>query len=235
MKKIIGIVLIMLLGCANQCFARTLTATEFKNSVVPIINQDTKKYVDAVKIEAEILTIPFANIQIPDGKTYYEVTSFQDKFTARDIKVVKIYVGNNVVAKYNVPVKTKVYKNILVASMDVERDKTITREVSKVETRECSQIIEHVVTQEALSKDLITKKYFTQGDILDRRFLKMKPDVQRNGEVQAFFKTDDLLISITARAMTEGMVGDYVTVQNDDYRKVYRAKVIGENKVLINI
>ena len=40
---------------------------------------------------------------------------------------------------------------------------------------------------------------------------------------------------VSGTAMSEGMIGDYINVQNPTYKRTYRARVIGENKVLINI
>ena len=71
--------------------------------------------------------------------------------------------------------------------------------------------------------------------ILDRRFVKIKPDIERNAEVQVYFKSNGVMVSIIGTAMDEGMVGDYITILNKSYNKRYKGRVIGENKVLISI
>ena len=68
-----------------------------------------------------------------------------------------------------------------------------------------------------------------------RRFVKVKPDVERNADVQAYFNSNGVLIMISGKSMGEGMIGDYVNIQNQTYKRTYRGRVIGENKVLINI
>ena len=75
-----------------------------------------------------------------------------------------------------------------------------------------------------------------EGEIIDKRFVKMKPDVIRNGEVRIFFVSNGaVMVTIDGTAMADGMTGDYINVENKNYKKVYTGKVIGENRVLVNI
>ena len=53
--------------------------------------------------------------------------------------------------------------------------------------------------------------------------------------VKAFFKSGNIFISTDGVVLSDGMIGDYVDVRNNTYKKTYRGKVIGENKVLINM
>ena len=74
------------------------------------------------------------------------------------------------------------------------------------------------------------------GEVIDKRFVKMRPDVQRNGEVRIFFVSNgDVMVTIDGTAMADGMTGDYINVENKNYKKVYNGKVIGENRVLVAI
>ena len=80
------------------------------------------------------------------------------------------------------------------------------------------------------------KKAFQKGEIIDKRFVKMRPDVIRNGDVRIFFVSNGaVMVTIDGTAMMDGMTGDYINVENKNYKKVYNGKVIGENKVLVNI
>ena len=80
------------------------------------------------------------------------------------------------------------------------------------------------------------KKAFQKGEVIDKRFVKMRPDVERNNDVRIFFVSNGaVMITIDGTAMADGMTGDYVNVENRNYKKVYKGKVIGENRVLVNI
>ena len=43
------------------------------------------------------------------------------------------------------------------------------------------------------------------------------------------------MITIDGTALADGMTGDYVNVENKNYKRVYTGKVIGENRVLVSI
>ena len=87
-----------------------------------------------------------------------------------------------------------------------------------------------------LDKEMSAKKAFQKGEVIDKRFVKMRPDVERNNDVRIFFVSNGaVMITIDGTAMADGMTGDYVNVENRNYKKVYKGKVIGENRVLVNI
>ena len=101
---------------------------------------------------------------------------------------------------------------------------------------EVSLQLDNILTPDMLNKkQMVSKKWFREGEIIDRRFVKIKPDVERNSDVQAYFNSNGVLIRINGKSMGEGMIGDYVNIQNQTYKRTYRGRVIGENKVLINI
>ena len=104
-----------------------------------------------------------------------------------------------------------------------------------IQRKEVSNLISHIIAPGELKKDVMTKRIFKEGEILDKRFLTTKPDVLRNQEVTAFFKSSGVMISISAIAQSDGNIGDYVTLKSPKYQKVYRGKVIGPNRVLVTI
>lgn len=233
MRRFISLILIMLISAA-AVQARTLTPAEIKTAVSKQVVQDYKKYTDA-QVEVNVIAIPFANIEIPEGKLNYSITSQQDKFLPRDLKRVVLYVNGKAIRNFNVPVQVKAYKNVLVAATFIERGKSITPTVVVSKKMEVSDRLEYSLTSESLSKEIITRKFFKEGEVIDMRFVTLRPDVCRNSSVQAFFKSNGLLISVDAIALGDGMVGDYVTIENRNYKRTYTGKIIGENKVLINI
>ena len=83
---------------------------------------------------------------------------------------------------------------------------------------------------------MIAKKDYKDGDYIDKRFIKVKPDVVKNSQVRIILNSGNgLQISIDGIAKADGTIGEYVTVENKMYNKVYSAKVIGENRVEVNI
>ncbi|HNW25468.1 MAG TPA: flagellar basal body P-ring formation chaperone FlgA [Candidatus Gastranaerophilaceae bacterium] len=235
MKKIINLALITILTLsALKTQARTFSSDEVKNEITQQVIESYKKYTDA-DLKATVLAVPFKDMALPDGKVRFEVTSNVDKFMARDLKKVNIYVNDKFVRTFNAPVDVKAYKDVLVAADFIAREKSLTRSMVQIKRMEVSYNLEYALTENMLGKDIITKKTFKEGEIIDKRFVKLRPDVQRNSEITAFFKRDNILISVDAIALSDGMTGDYIGVENKSYKKIYTGKIIGENKVLIEM
>ena len=147
-----------------------------------------------------------------------------------------MYVNDAFVRTLNLPAQTAVYKDVLVASDYINREQAITKDATEVKRIDVSYKSDYVLTDKSLSKEMSAKKAFQKGEIIDKRFVKMKPDVARNGDVRIFFVSNGaVMITIDGISKADGMMGDYVDVENRNYKKVYTGKVIGENRVLVNI
>ncbi len=235
MKKLIQIALIILAITANSVFAATLSDSFIRDEAKKQIIAQNKKYTDA-EIEVVIANMPFSTITVPDGKIKIQVTSNFDKFVPRDIKKVFIYSNGKLERQFLISVRTLAYKDVLCARTQIDREALLTNANVGPRRMEVSLQLDNILTADMLNKkQLISKKWFREGEILDKRFVRIKPDVERNSQVQAYFKSNGVLIMVSGIAMGEGMIGDYINVQNQIYKRTYRARVIGENKVLINI
>lgn len=234
MKKLITTALIMIVTavCVN---AQTVTSAEVKSQVAKQLQNGYEKMVKA-DVEVKITATPFASIQLPDGKVTYKIVQGADKIIPRDIKRVDVYVNNAFVRTLNLPTQTIVYKDVLVAADYINREQAITKESTVVKRIDVSQKIDYVLSDKVLSKEMSAKKAFQKGEIIDKRFVKMKPDVERNMGVRIFFVSNGaVMITIDGTALADGMTGDYINVENKNYKKVYTGKVIGENRVLVHI
>ena len=233
MKQLLITALIMITGLSVQ--AQTVTSAEIKSQIATQLETIYKNNTKA-DVEVKITATPFAQLQLPDGKVTYKITQGADKIVPRDIKRVDIYVDNAFVRTLNLPTQTSVYKEVLVAADFINREQSITRETTLVKKIDVSQKMDYVLSENVLTKEMSAKKAFQKGEIIDKRFVKMKPDVTRNGEVRIFFVSNGaVMISIDGTAMADGMTGDYINVENKNYKKVYTGKVIGENRVLVSI
>lgn len=233
MKQLLITALIMITGLSVQ--AQTVTSAEIKSQIATQLETIYKNNTKA-DVEVKITATPFAQLQLPDGKVTYKITQGADKIVPRDIKRVDIYVDNAFVRTLNLPTQTSVYKEVLVAADFINREQAITRETTLVKKIDVSQKMDYILSENVLTKEMSAKKAFQKGEIIDKRFVKMKPDVTRNGEVRIFFVSNGaVMISIDGTAMTDGMTGDYINVENKNYKKIYTGKVIGENRVLVNI
>ncbi len=234
MKKLLVTFLIILTGVLSAN-AQVLSSADVKASIAKILTANYKKMTDA-EVEVKVTGTQFAQLQLPDGVVNYKIVSGGDKIVPRDIKRVDVYVNGAFIKTLNLPVQTSVYKEVLIANDFINRDQALTKENSSVKKMDVSMKMDYILTEKMLEKEITAKKAFQKGEVIDRRFVKMRPDVVRNGEVRIFFVSNDaVMVSVDGTAMSDGMCGDYIDVENKNYKKVYNGKVIGENKVLVNI
>ncbi len=234
MKKFIltGLISVLITGAAH---AQTIAGNAVKTDIADVLKQT---YYNGLTgdIEIKIINLPFKELIIPDGNVSYKVVSPEGRYLPRDIKRVNVYVDNTLVKTLNLPVQLKVYKEVLTAKEAMVRDQAVTAENTYVQKVDVADKLDYILTSDNLSKDIKTKKPMRQGEVLDKRFVKIKPDVVRNTEVRVFFTSNDnLMITIDAIALEDGLLGDYVNVENKNYKKVYKGKIIGENRVLVAI
>lgn len=225
----------LIIASSQPALAQTVSSAEVKSQIAKQLIASYKTMTDA-DVQVKITATPFAEMQLPDGKITYKIVQGAEKIIPRDIKRIDVYVNNSFVKTLNLPAQTAVYKNVLVAADTINREQAITREDTIIKKIDVSQKMDYVLSEQVLEKEMSAKKMFQKGEIIDKRFVKMKPDVARNGDVRVFFVSGGaVMISIDGTAMADGMTGDYVNVQNKNYKKVYTGKVIGANRVLVNI
>ena len=198
--------------------AQTVTSAEIKSQIAAQLENIYRKNTNA-DVQVKITATPFAELQLPDGKISYKIVQGADKIVPRDIKRVDVYVNNAFVKTLNLPAQTSVYKDVLVASDFINREQAITKETTVVKKIDVSQKIDYVLSDKVLNKDMSAKKAFQKGEIIDKRFVKIKPDVERNGEVRIFFVSNGaVMVTIDGTAMADGMTGDYISVENKNYK-----------------
>ena len=235
MKKILNLALITILTLsAAKVQARVFSANEIKAKISEQVVANYQQYTDA-ELRANVIALPFESLKLPDGQVSFAVTSMIDKFMPRDLQKIVVSVNNKPFRTFNAPVEVKAYKVALVATDFIDRDRVLNSNCVVCKKVEISDKMGYTLTSDLLNKEIITKKPFKEGEVIDKRFVKLKPDVQRNSEVTAFFSKENLQISIDAVALSDGMTGDYIGVENRNFRKTYTGKIIGENKVLIEI
>ena len=228
-------VLFVMFGTALTANAQVVSSAVIKSQIADQLKTNYAK-ITGGEVEVKITATPFAELQLPDGKISYKIVQGGDKIVPRDIKRVDIYVNNAFVKTLNLPAQTSIYKEVLVALDSINREQAVTRENVTVKKIDISQKSDYILTENVLNKDITAKKMFQKGEIIDKRFVKMKPDVERNMGVSIFFVSNGaVMITIDGTALSDGMTGDYINVENKNYKKTYKGKVIGENRVLVNI
>ena len=185
----------------QQAEAQVITSAQVKTQVANQLCEDYKKMIDA-DVQVKIMATPFAEIQLPDGKVTYKITQGADKIIPRDIKRIDVYVDNAFIRTLNLPTQTSVYKEVLVASDYINREQAITKETTEVKRIDISMKMDYVLTDKVLEKEMSAKKAFQKGELIDKRFVKMRPDVARNGDVRIYFVANGaVMISLDRKSV----------------------------------
>ncbi|MDD3149714.1 MAG: flagellar basal body P-ring formation chaperone FlgA, partial [Candidatus Gastranaerophilales bacterium] len=156
-------------------------------------------------------------------------------FSPNTILRVTVFSNNKYVKSFGVPVSIRISDNVLVAKDFIENGQALSTSNLAVEKKDISLKVDKVLRADFNWSDMITRKQFKAGDIIDKRFIESAPEVVKNSPVSIIFQTANLKISLDAQAMEDGKIGDFIKVKCKKYQKSYRAKVISENTVLVNI
>jgi flagella basal body P-ring formation protein FlgA len=233
--NLFAVIISILLITPQAANSQVLTSAQVKSGVAQVLVNNYKKQISD-DVEVKITATPFAELQLPDGKVGYKIVQGGDRIVSRDIKRVDVYVNDAFVRTLNLPAQTSVYKEVLVALDTINREQAITRETTTLKRIDVSQNMDNILTEQVLDKEMSAKKMFQKGEIIDKRFVKMKPDVERNSGVRIFFISNGaVMVTIDGTALADGMTGDYIKVENQNYKRIYTGKVIGENRVLVSI
>lgn len=235
MKTVFRIILIFVLAFNSiKASAAIITDTDAKSIISRQVIENYKKYTDA-EIHVDVVGLPFKDFVAPNGKVTFIVKPSVDKFMARDLEKVSVCVNGNVVKVFNAPIVVKAYQNVLVASKYITRETEINSSVVRVEKKEISNNFEYPLRAEDIDKQMMSRKVFVEGEIIDRRFVKARPEILRNGNVTVFFNTNNLTVSVEGTALSDGAHGDNICVLSKQYNKIYKGTVVGENRVLVKI
>ena len=207
---------------------------QLKSDIAKQVEVMYKKYTDA-QLSVNVVALPFGSIELPSGRISYVIKPSAEKFMARDLEKVFVYVNDKFVKSFNAPVVVKAYENVLVASSFINIGQSITPQNVVVKKVEVSNTIGFQLKPEAMGKEMMSKKAFREGEVIDKRFVKLKPDVLRSSNVEVFFNMNNLTVATEAVALSDGALGDTVCLINKNYNRTYKGTVIGENKVLVKL
>lgn len=202
------------------------------------VKKDVKENVSTFvkgKIIVDVTNIPYKSIEIPNGKAEINTAVNLKIFTPFTVVKTSIIVDGKIVKSFGVPVKISVFDKVWVAKDTINNGSALTNQNICLEDKEISLITENVTREDFQPVNVKTKKSYKPGDIIDSRYISKTPDVIRNNLVSIIFKNQNFSVVLSGQALENGKIGDFIKVRNKQYKKDYIGKVIGENKILINI
>lgn len=236
MKKFLSIFLIFLIYSLGQTAKAEIVST---STLIPIIENAELKEILAKgydDVQVKVVSIPMEKINLPKGDISVKINSVASHLVAREYKKVDIYVDSKYQRSIGMPVEIKIFQNILVAKEPITKDSLLTTQNIELQRQNILALTQNAWDEKSLSSEIMATKMYRTGEIIDRRFSKLKPAVVKNAQVTVVFKTDDdMAITVEGTALVEGSIGSFISVQNKTYNKVYMGKVVGTNRVLVEI
>lgn len=239
MKNIIKTVLILLtLSISTNCsIAQTLDSAHIQSEVIKAVEKDmqNKGFTD---IEVKVLGMPFSSLELPDGQLKMVIVENHGSgYSKRCIKALRVYVNNCLIRSFGVPLEVKAYKEALVATKEIGIGKSINKSNVIMKKVEVDGNHHNLVSMDLLEGDeIVSSKFYRAGQAIDKRFSKIRSDVQKDEMVTVIFDMkNNLTVSIKGKALASGSKGDMVAVQNSDNKKVYYGEIINKNIVKVNI
>lgn len=219
---------------SSACEAAVLTSKNIHDSVCKSVAQQVKNSVKG-DVSVQVNSIPYDNINIPDGDVKINAVLNYQNFTPATVARVEIYVNEKRVDTFGVPVRIKVTDNVWVAKDKINLGDSLTSSKLALEKRDVSVLADKAARQDYDTDNSLSKRVFREGDIIDIRYLEKLPDVRRNTQVNVLFNSEYVNVTMPAVALENGKEGDFIRVKSLKYKKEYTGKVINRNTVLVNI
>lgn len=187
------------------------------------------------EISAKVLLLPFKNMQIPEGKMTVEVECSDVKFSPKKYVNIIIKVDGAQVRKFPTTVMMTWKKNVWVAVENTQKDKTLNKDNFVLEKRDITQNYSLILDGNKDISNYVALREIKAGTILDKRFVALIPDINKDSVVSIIFESQGVNIAIDGTSAQDGRLGDFIRVYSEKYKKYYVGKVISPNKVLVKI
>jgi len=240
MKKLIKnlILVFSFLVFSQGAFCYTLTPAELNKILV---NQELKSAKQNLgqysnKIKVEISNYPNQNIITNESNCpKVEIISQDIKFQPNTFKRVLIKDSkNNIIKSFGISVKTRIYKEVLVADSIIPFNGELTEANTSLKEMEISKYLGKTISK--LDIGSISKTNFQKGNIITINNLKEKTAVLKNSTIDIIFLSEKgLSIKLQGKALKEGAIGDTILVRSDKYNKIYNAKINSPTEVTVRI
>lgn len=234
---IFSLILTLFISCVSLgASAMTVRDETIKDAVYEKVNQNLAT-TNLDKYELSVGTLPFSQLNFPDGKLDIRVDDINTKnFTTRSIVRASFYVDDKYIKSVGVPVFIKAYKNVYAANGYIEKGKLITEKDVKLKLIDISNNTRPFLTERDFEKGVEALKPFNEDEVINERFVRSIPDIQKNSIVKVIINSKNTIyITTDAVALADGKIGDTINVQNKQLKKIYSGKVIDENKVLVKM
>ncbi len=190
---------------------------------------------DSKKVSIEFKKFNFKSLNVGDGDIEVRTSVNSNYISPSSIITVKVFSDKKAVKTLRLPIKLSIKDKVWVAKNVVKRGQTLGFSNVCLEYKDVTRNYKNTATKDFSVVGNISRKNLKPGAIIDKRFIKKTPTVLKNSFIYLVFEGDKVKITLPGEALQDGGMGDYIKVKNKRFRKRYIGKVIGKNKVLIDL
>ncbi len=130
-------------------------------------------------------------------------------------------------------VRVRVKQTLVVAAVDINPGEVVTPKMLRTEERETGMATAGFASSAAELVGRLAKAHLAAGTALLLAQFEKGTDVVSGATVKVEVRNGAARLAFDARAETSGRTGDMVAVMNPSNSKVFKAKVVGKNTVLV--
>jgi flagella basal body P-ring formation protein FlgA len=145
---------------------------------------------------------------------------------------VKIYDRKNNVSNSFISIKVRLFKKVLVASQDIEKDEMLSSYQFRRDLRDVTMTQGFPVTEDESIIASRSKVKIREGSVLVKEMMEVIPDVMTNERLILNTGKNGVNITIEVTAREKGNIGDVIRVIADN-KKIFTAKIIDKYNVLL--
>lgn len=125
--------------------------------------------------------------------------------------------------------QVKLFLPLVVASRTLERDEVLTADMLSLQELDISSLRHGLEFDAATLLGMTVKRRISAGSPVSRHLLQAAYLVQKGAQITVQYRGDGFAVAITAIALSDGQLGERISVQNVSSGKVIDAIVTGEN------
>jgi len=209
-----------------------LIALQFYLGIGNSFEQELKNYLDKVlkaydKYEYSIESIKgsYSKIEIDNQREFRLNRNF-------GVVPINLIDRNNRSSSSFISVKLKLYKKVLVAVQDINRDELISQFQFTEEIREITSLKGIPFYDGEVVDQLKSKTRINAGSVLLKEQTENIPDVENNDRLTLHVGRNGVDITTDVTAREKGSIGDIIRVVNGE-NKIFRARIIDKFNVLL--
>lgn len=154
-----------------------------------------------------------------------------DKITDKFLITFKINSHGKSLGQWQLPVRAELWQNAYISLKYIRKGEDLIDRYFKINPIDILRMRGRSVNIQEDLANYVAAQNIPQNDVLIYHDLKRKPDVLKGQIVDLIAIEGGMKISMKAKALEDGIQGEYITVQNMQSKKNIQAEIIG-NKIL---